>query len=322
MRSILFSMGNLLVRNADGVAGGGAAPAPAPAASSTPASAVLAEPAPAPASAAAPPAAEPAPASPSDNSWYSTLSKDVQDVLNTKGWKSLPANEALETVANSYVNLERLFGADKAGNTVQVPKADATPEERRMFYSKLGVPEEAAGYELKVPEELAEMPLFAKASDWFHQVGVPKDLANALVEKVIADEQAMAKQYEQKSQQEWQDLQGEWRDKFDDQVELARRASKMVGWDQNTLASIERTIGTKALMQAMARVGSNLLEAEAPAPGTGAGTFRVTPQMAADKIEGMFKDSEFMSRYLSPNPAVREKAVGEMETLMKIKGGA
>ena len=69
-------------------------------------------------------------------------------------------------------------------------------------------------------------------------------------------------------------------------------------------------------------MGSNLLEAEAPAPGTGAGTFRVTPQMAADKIEGMFKDSEFMSRYLSPNPAVREKAVGEMETLMKIKGGA
>ena len=327
MRSILEKMGNLIARNAEGAAGGGAAPAaPAPAAgdagapAGAPAGAAatkLVEPA-----AAAPPPAEPKPAD-GDSPWYSKLPQDFQDVISAKGWKSLSKDEALEAVTGTYVNLERLFGADKAGNTVQLPKTDATPEEKRMFWGKLGASDKPEDYAVKAPDGIdVNVPAYQKAPEWFAELGVPKDLATGLMEKVFAEEARMQAEWNQASMREEQALQGEWGDNFDRNVEIGRRATKALGLDENAVAGIERVLGTKRTFEVMHKIGMNLLEADSPAPSNSATSFRVTPAQAAEKIEALQKDSEFLARYLSPNVMVRQKAIEEMEALTRIVSGS
>ena len=106
---------------------------------------------------AAPPVAAP--------NWLDGADEVTVGYVQNKGW------EKPTQVLESYRNLEKLMGADRAGNTVILPKPDATPEEFGKFYDRLGRPSDAAGYKLQVPQ--GGDPEFAKiAGNWFHESGL------------------------------------------------------------------------------------------------------------------------------------------------------
>jgi hypothetical protein len=115
------------------------------------------------------PTPSPTPAANSDV-WYPEAHKSI---VETKGWKT--PGDALE----SYVNLEKLIGADKAGRTVVLPKDENDVEGRKAFYAKLGVPESADKYELPLPDGDSD-ELAKAAADWFHKAGVPKTAAQQI----------------------------------------------------------------------------------------------------------------------------------------------
>lgn len=313
-------MGNL-VRNADGVGGGASAAltaAPAPAPSVLAGAAALADPTPA----AAPTAAPALPGS-GEEPWYSSMPSNFQTALQAKGWNGLSKDEALTQVLDSYVNLEKLIGADKAGRTVTLPKDDATPEERLEFFKKLGTPEKPEEYGFADIKDLPDTvkPLLTEAQDWMHKAGLPKQMGANLLAEVAKAEVAKAEAWNQQSQSDMNALSLEMGAEFDNKIELARRATRAAGIDQASMLKMEQALGTKQMLKMMMTFGDNLREAEAPAVGNGGAQFQQSSEAAKSEIAGLFQDKDFMANYLSPNMAVRKGAIDKMERLQKIANG-
>ena len=311
-----------LVRNAEGVAGGASATPAAPAGLA--ASAALAGGTPA----AAPVTPSPVAASADGNSavndaWYASLPPATQSAITAKGWNALAKEDAFTTVLDSYMNLEKLFGADKAGRTVTLPKDDAPPEEKMEFFKKIGVPEKADDYGFSalkdVPPEVQQT--LGEAQGWMHKAGVPKMVAENLIKEVVAAEVAKAEAWVNESQKELNALSVELGAEFENRMEVGRRAARAAGLDQGAINSIEKAIGTKAMLKMFMAFGETMSEAAPPAPGNAGAQFTETAESARTQIQGLFADKDFMANYLSPNPKIREQAIAKMERLQKIANG-
>lgn len=242
-------------------------------------------------------------------------------MVAAKGWKGV--NDMLE----SYEGLEKLVGLERGddlakGRVLIRPKADAKPEEIAEFFGKATeglVPKEAKDYGITAPEGMDPTP-FEKAGELFHKAALPKPYADALMKVVGEDEKAKVEQFQADSAKQVADLQAEWADKYEGNLEAGRRAAAAVGLDGDALNRIELAIGTGPMLKAFAEFGKQYAEMAAPKPGEqGApGQFRETQESAKAKIEALNKDDTFQARYLSPNPMVRQPALDEMETLLKI----
>ena len=300
-----------------------------------PGSAVAGNPAPvggaglAAAAALAPAAPQPQVTAPSANpevleKWFDSFPATLKHTIAAKGWDSLPQDKALPTVLESYVNLEKLFGMDKAGRTLTLPKEDATPEERADFLKKIGVPEQASDYGFdKIAPDLPDSvrETLAEAQNWMHKAGVPKDAAAGLLKEVAAAEAAKQEQWVQHSQQELNALTVELGPEFENKMEIARRAAKAAGLDPSTMTKVEQAMGTKAMLKMFMSFGDSMREASAPSPGNGGAAFTETVESARAQIQSLYTDKDFMAQYLSPNPKTREVAMGKMERLQKIVAG-
>ncbi len=321
-------MGNL-VRNAEGLGGGASTTAPVNPGTLAGAAALAAAPV-APVTAAplttttttSPPAA-PASSGQDEAPWYAGLPSTFQTALQAKGWNGLSKDEALTTVLDSYVNLEKLIGADKAGRTVTLPKEDASPEERAEFFKKIGTPDKAEDYGFAEIKDLPDSvrPALEEAQKWMHKAGVPKMVGANLMREVAAAEAAKAEAWSTQSQADMNALALELGAEFDAKKEVAQRAFRAAGLDATSALKIEQAIGTKAMMKLFMGYGDNLREAVPPDPGNGGGQFEQSQEGAKTEIAGLFQDKDFMANYLSPNPKVREIAIAKMERLQKIVAG-
>jgi hypothetical protein len=276
---------------------------------------------PAPAATAAP--ATPAPAAPAaKDNWWEALPADVKPTITAKGWDKLSSSEAIEATLSSYVNLEKLMGADKAGRTVVLPKENATPEEFAEFTKALGVPESADKYTLTAPKGLNE-EVVGEAKSWMHEAGVPPILAQRLVDAVAKSEAAKLEAWEAQSQKEMQDLAAEWGTKFDDNAEIGRRAAKAAGLTPEQFTKIEMAVGTKNFMNIFMKFGLSMVEAPAPNPANNStgGQFVMNKAEAQQKANNLRNNPDFQARYLSPNIGVRQQAISELEELMKAAAG-
>ena len=187
--------------------------------------------------------------------WYKSEAKDY---VSNKGWKSP------DEVIGSYQSLESLYGADKAGRTVILPKDDKDLEGIKAFRAKLGVPESADKYELPAPQGQGGGDLIKEASIWFHEAGIPKPAAqkiterwNAHIEKLVKDKE-LADQVESRAQLE--KLQQEWGQEFEVKAEYARRFLKAAGWDDAKMALYESTFGTATMLKDFFQWGSKVGE--------------------------------------------------------------
>lgn len=186
--------------------------------------------------------------------WFPDTHKDF---VESKGWKG--AGDVLD----SYANLEKLVGAEKAGRTVVLPKDANDVEGRKAFFAKIGVPDTPDAYELPAPK--GDGGEFAKtAAQWFHANGVPKAAAQAIaeqwngfMEKLVADDQAAA---QATSAQALDKLKTEWGGEFDKRAEFARRFLKEAGWDDAKVSKYEQAFGTAEMLRDFYQWGSKLGE--------------------------------------------------------------
>ncbi len=115
--------------------------------------------------------------------WEAFQTPELKDNASVKKFNDV------ESLAKSYVNLEKTFGKDK----ITVPDQHATDEDWRGVFSKLGLPENPDKYELKAdgldPEFIKEFKKTAhesgmlprqvqKAVDWY--TGKTKATAEAI----------------------------------------------------------------------------------------------------------------------------------------------
>jgi hypothetical protein len=265
------------------------------------------------------PAGNPAP-----TAWYApegldpNTSTQLGELVKAKGWKG-PADALL-----SYQNLERVFGADKAGRTILAPKSDDDADGWNAVYNRLGRPESPDKYGLPVPE--GDDGSFAQAAaPVLHELGLTTRQAKGLAEwwnkassaRIEAEGEAFAKS----SEAEYAALKGEWGTAAAQNEELAKRAvlkfSKEAGIDEAAFDAMERAIGTAKVMKLFHAIGSQFSESSfvaSDAPTGGA----LTPAQAKQKVAGMFADKEFMARYMHPDERVRQGAIEEMMTLNRM----
>jgi hypothetical protein len=170
----------------------------------------------------------------------STITVATEPVASTPpGWvaglpDTLKANESLtkfKTVgdlASDYLatstKAQELEG--RIGNSIPKLKENATDEERGQFYDALGRPKDAKEYEFDGEDKNAP----EWTNQWkqeFHSLGLTKAQAKALSGKWNATMQSMVEAHNAKLTNEMATaqaaLKSEWGDKFDTNVELAKR---------------------------------------------------------------------------------------------------
>ena len=253
------------------------------------------------------PAAQPqAPA----ETWYSGFSDEtLRGYIETKGFKDPSA------LAESYRNLEKLRGVPE-NELARIPK-EGDVEAWNAFYSRLGRPENAAGYELQVPE--GDDGAFAKmAAEWMHEAGLTPAQAKLLAGKnneYLAQQiQAAQDQAAIESDRQMSELKTEWGQAFEQNTEIARRAAKQFGLTDEMLSGIEDAIGTKQLMVLFNNIGQGLGEHKAQGIGAGDSSFKLSPAAAQERIKQLQNDREWAGKYLAGG--ANEKA--EMERLQQM----
>lgn len=240
--------------------------------------------------------------------WFDSFPEEVRGTIQTKGWQS-PAD-----VVQSYTNLEKLLGADKAGRGLVLPKEDADPSEWNQVYDRLGRPKSAEEYKLPIPD--GDTGEFAKvAAGKFHELGLTAKQAAGLAEwwngQSAAMQQAQMESMGQNAEQEMAQLQKEWGKEFDSNIEAARRATRQFGVGEETLSKIENAIGTRELLKLFSSIGKGVGE-DSFVQGKGGG-FGMSPEAARVRINQLKADPEWSAKYLSGNA----DAKAELERLMR-----
>jgi len=246
---------------------------------------------------AAPPAAPAATAIP----WLEGADPAVVGYVQNKGW------EKPVQVLESYQNLEKLLGADRAGNTVILPKPDAQKQEVDAFYNRLGRPADPAGYKIDVPA--GSDPEFAKgAAAKMHELGLNKDQGEKLAawwnDQVgttvkTSTEQALAKNQEQQTA-----LKTAWGSAFDQNKEIAAAAARGLGIEPTALDALDQALGFDKTMQLFYNIGTKIKEPDF-VDGSGNRGFgaALTPGQAQAKIAELKVDKNWVSRLMNHDAA-------------------
>jgi hypothetical protein len=161
-----------------------------------------------------------------------------------------------------------------------MPGKDATPEQWAEFYTKLGRPETADGYELPIPEGSDDA--FAKQmAPLLHKHGITAEQAkglatdwNAMQSKAATDwqaaENARITAMNTKNQAEADALKTEWGDKHAENFEFAKRAMRQffpAEKASDVVSAIERVVGYRGVITMLHDMGKGLAEHGAPGLG-------------------------------------------------------
>ena len=101
--------------------------------------------------------------------WRSMISEDL------RGDASLAHIGSIDSMAKSYINAQKMVGADK----IAIPGSWATDEDWAGVYNKLGRPEDSAGYELETRED-ADADFTGWYRDAAHKAGLSQNQASQL----------------------------------------------------------------------------------------------------------------------------------------------
>jgi hypothetical protein len=208
------------------------------------------------------------------------VSDDYRSVVDAKGWKSA------DDVLKSYVNLEKAMGKER----LAVPEPDQDINEWDGW-GRLGTPETADGYDLKVPEGMEGYS--QELSDWFrsaaHDAKLPAHMAQRLHDGFVqrAIEQSHSQVLDTQRQiEDWNaEIRREYGTAYEDKIGLAKRAVRAFGSDQ--LINILDTTGLgnhPDMIRTFARIGGELSSGAQFKEAESSGRFGMTPADAQEAI--------------------------------------
>lgn len=267
------------------------------------------------------PVASPAPAAPE---WFSSMPEQFRNGAAAKGW-DFNKPETMGSVVESYFNLEKFVGADKAGRAVVLP-GDDDKEGWSKVHAKLGRPDQPNGYELPVPEG-ADKAFSEQAAAWFHEAGVSKKQAQHLAAKwnehMGQAAQAQAQAEETALLQEHQALAKDWGtgDAASVNREMARRAAVKLGLDEGAIDALQKVSGFSKTMKALAQIGQMLGERPAAGLGEQSGGFALTPEAARGKKAALMADKEFREKAMASPDSAQWKEIQRLNEIIVASEG-
>ena len=206
--------------------------------------------------------------------WRTSLPEELRSEKAFESIKGKDWSEAGPTLAKSYLNAQRMVGADK----LVIPGPHATSDEIAAFRTKLGVPAKPEEYSYKLPEGLTVDKLDKPRVDtWLkemHEAGIPKAAADRLMSKFLAEEhgsiQSQLKARETELQQNELAIRSKYGDKFDENINYARWAVKEFGGNE-LVALLDKTgMGSHpAVVDTLAKIGRAIADDRARGGGQG-----------------------------------------------------
>jgi hypothetical protein len=252
------------------------------------------------------PSLTPAPTVASSSDWTSSLSEDVRGYVQNKGFKDPGA--AIE----AYRNLEKLRGVPE-DRLLKLPEKDDDTQGWDGIYQKLGKPATPEGY--KVQTKDAEFGKWAQGT--FHELGLSTKQAEKLMGKWNAYAENLNKgqleSYHQKVEQDNQSLKTEWGQAFDQNIGVAQRAARGLGFDATTIDALEKSMGFSGVMKLMHGLGAKMGEGNFVSGDARTSNFTgaMTPEAAKNRITALRSDPTFVQKYTSGDASAKE----EMEKL-------
>lgn len=281
----------------------GAAPAAAPAA--TP-GATGAPPAATAALAGAPAAATPGAGEPA--AWYGKA--ELKPFVENKGFRNV------DDVFTWGQNLEKLVGLDK----LPMPKDETDTEGWNRVYDRLGRPKDPKDYQLPVPDGM-DRGFADKFAAKFHARGlttaqargVAEDWNAAVTEMAAADNAQFATKSKGELDALTRELGKDGAATYFDQVNLAAQA---LGVTKADIKSMERSLGTRRMLDLLHKMGDGMAEDNLDGDGQGGGA--MTPDAARAKVKELQADKSWVAKFRGGDAAAR----AEMDKLNRIIAGA
>jgi len=248
--------------------------------------------------------------------WTEGMDEGTVAYLGNKGWTG--AGDVVE----GYRNLEKLYGADKAGNTVAIPQDKTDKSAMDVFYNKLGRPVEAKGYTFQVGDSSEDKALSEWSRNTFHELGLTLDQGNAVADQfsafTLATKEAGDKAYTEELQGEGVELQKVWGARHEANVALAQRAANQFGIDRDTVNTMQSVMGYSKVMQVLADIGTALGEddAEGGSGGGGSDFNALTPAQAQAQIVELNGDKAYGQASNDRMHPGHKAAVARMSRLM------
>lgn len=252
-----------------------------------------------------------------DAPWYSTI-EDVE----LRGFAELKGFKDPTSVLSSYKNLEKHMGAPP-DRILRIPEKADDPAWSEIK-TKLGYapPEKWEDYGLAAPEG-AHPDYAAKAAQWAHKYGIPKDALLGMAQEQNAWVAEMSKHETEsikaQEEQDMQSLRTQWGQRYDASVELARRASRELaptaGLDEAGLSKMEGALGTAAFLKFWAGLGSTVNQEATVHGQTLATGFGLTPEAASARFDQLKDNPEWIKKALTPGSMEAQ----ELETLSLLR---
>ena len=245
--------------------------------------------------------------------------EDLRGWAETKGFQ----NGTAENVLNSYHNLEKLFGADRAGHTITLPTDDATPEQRGEFFTKLGRPGDATGYGLK-PAEGEDTQFAEWAGAAFHKAGLSTaqagEIAEAWAEFSGGHIKSASDQSEINATNAVADLKKEWGAAYDQNVAGIERTAAALGMTGDQLVGLRTAMGPKDAMLLVHSLGMKIGD-DTFEGGENRATGVMTPAQAKATLDELMGSEEFNKAWLDKMHPNHKNVVSKKSELSRLIAG-
>lgn len=238
-----------------------------------------------------------APAAGGDQPWYGSVQN-----AELRGWAENKGFKTPEAALDSYRNLEKMFGADKAGRTVVLPGENAEPQEREDFFNKLGRPESPDKYEIATPDDAD-----TEFVDWFkmtaHKHGLTASQAKAFAEEYNGFvENRMTADTDRQSADitaSMEALDKEWGQAKPAKLHAAKSAAAEFGVTKEQIDAMESAMGYGSVMKLFAAIGERVGETPGLANGGDTNFSSMTPEAAKQRLADLQSDQAWMKMYMN-----------------------
>jgi len=236
---------------------------------------------------------------------------------------SLSPIKDVENLARSYVNAQKLIGADK----IPLP-VNPTDEDLDRIYSRLGRPETSDGYEIKADGNIITEDIAKEYSDMAHKLRLSPQQASGILEYYQSLASQSESSMEERDAQVMQDtelsLKKEWGDDLSNKLSMAKEVVESFG--SLEMLDMRLADGTKVgnhpdFIKAFAKMADfrhNMTTEDTVADAPMART--LSRQAAQNEIDAIMNDKSH-AYWDRKNVVGRQQAIQRMQELMGMVHG-
>lgn len=231
------------------------------------------------------------------------------------------------SLAKSYINAQRLVGADKA-TLLRIPSGPDDKEAIKELHSKLGVPEDIKGYEIdKVIKEIGidgvDDSKLEKIAQKALTAGVPKAALNEIVKTYLEDVKADMASFEEMKNTSLEkydaDLRKEWGDAYDTKAKKIQTVLQQTATEgfKKLAAENPHIFDHPDFVKTIDAMVKMREEDPGAKGGDASGDVPLTPAEARAEIAAIFGDKEKMKILLSDSDPRRAALLARKNMLHK-----